>query len=103
VSAYREAPLNPQCSRCLQPATTACRRCGRPLCEDHAHGEESRCRRCEIAFASVTPLVAGAALVATLVAAPLFLFTGRPRLATPTFFSRMQQRRRRRFLRRRPA
>jgi hypothetical protein len=98
MSGYREAELNPQCSRCLHPATTACLRCGRPLCEDHAHGDKTRCRRCELAFASLTPLVAGGALLATLVASPLFLITGRPRLANPTLLHRLQTRRRRRFL-----
>jgi hypothetical protein len=102
MSGYRDAELNAQCSRCLRVATSACLRCGRPLCEDHAHGEKTRCRRCELAYASLTPLVAGGALLATLAAAPAFLLTGRPRLASPTLLSRFQQRRRRKFLEQRP-
>ena len=97
-SGYRDATLAPQCSACLRAATGVCRRCGRPLCEDHVHGEGRRCPACEAAFARMTPLWAGAALLASLVAAPAYLATGRPRLADPSLFERFQRRRRRRFL-----
>ena len=39
------------CAVCKALATERCYRCGRPLCPDHAHAADRRCRFCEDWFA----------------------------------------------------
>lgn len=43
----REAPLTVRCHRCDAIADSACQRCDRPACDEHAPGRGRRCDACE--------------------------------------------------------
>jgi len=45
------------CSYCHEPIHSRCRRCGRPLCVTHAHGDSTRCRSCEVVYESIRSAV----------------------------------------------
>jgi len=49
---YRRQPLDEVCNinACHETAVVRCRRCGAPLCGEHAPGPASRCEPCERRF-----------------------------------------------------
>lgn len=47
---YRQPEFSELCTDCKAEATSACPRCGRPLCEQHAPPDDLRCVDCEATF-----------------------------------------------------
>ena len=49
---YRDQPIEEVCNLCHETAVRRCRRCGAPLCGEHAPARRCRCARCEEQFAA---------------------------------------------------
>jgi hypothetical protein len=49
---YRDQPIEEVCNLCHETALRRCRRCGAPLCGEHAPARRRRCTRCEERFAA---------------------------------------------------
>ncbi len=47
---YREAVPIPLCAACGEKSSLVCGRCALPLCVEHMHGEEERCKVCEAEY-----------------------------------------------------
>lgn len=53
MSAFRDAQLREYCFICKQRASSACKRCSRPLCPDHEPlNDDHRCAACESEYYS---------------------------------------------------
>ena len=50
---YRSADIKKLCSICGEKAPFWCLRCGRPLCVEHMHVDDTRCAECEEHYATV--------------------------------------------------
>ncbi len=101
---YRQGEIRPLCLVCGEIADGGCLRCGRPLCEEHEHGETDRCPRCERSFLRrVNFGVTSLSLAAQLTVGPLYVLTGWPSVDAGRWRQRFLDAARARFLRQRKA
>ena len=73
---FRSQKLIELCSECKTPATTRCRRCGRPLCAPHAPARRRRCQPCEAFYTDNLPTLSGAKAAAINAGKNLVLLPG---------------------------